>query len=210
MDLEIRENEFLILNYLDVFRVIKDVKKVEKSTGLKSEEVIAYLPKLSEKGFVVKETKGTIESWRITSDGEKVVNSYRQFMLDRTGQREAIIKKFEEFEDVYNVKFKELVTAWQVKIIDGRPVINDHSDPDYDSTILRQILDLHKSVLNILKEIASAIPMFTTYIRRLDYAAKKIEENELEYLIRNEDSYHNVWFELHENVLKFLGRERRE
>lgn len=210
MELEINEKEFLVLNYLDIFRVIKDVKLVEKSTGLKPEEVMAYLSKLTEKGLAVKETKETVERWKITSDGEKVVNSYRQFILNRTGQREAIIRKFEEFENIHNIKFKELATAWQVKIVNGRPVINDHSDPEYDSAILRQILALHKSVLNTLEGIASAISMFKNYMGRLDRAAKKIEENELEYFIKNEDSYHNVWFELHENVLKFWGRERRE
>jgi predicted transcriptional regulator len=210
LNLEVSEKEFLVLNYLDIFRVTMDFKSLQKSTGLEPEEAMACLSKLAEKGLAAKEMKGGLERWKITSDGEKVVSSYRQFILDRTGQREAITRKFEEFEDIYNVKFKELVTAWQVRIVDGRLVINDHSDPEYDSAILKQILDLHERVLNTLEPIASAVPMLKTYIRRLDYAAKKVRENAVEYLVKNEDSYHNVWFELHENILKFLGRERRE
>lgn len=207
---EIGDKEFLVLNYLDVFRSIKDVKPVQKSTGLETEEVVACLSKLMEKGLVIKETKETVERWRITPSGEKVVGSQRQLLLERTGQKELLIRKFEEFENIFNAKFKELVTAWQVKIVDGKPVINDHSDPAYDSAILKQILELHKNVLGTLKEIASLLPMLKNYIERLESAARKIEENELDYLIRNEDSYHNVWFELHENILRFWGRQRVE
>lgn len=210
MGLEINEKEFLVLNYLDIFRATADLRRIQKSTSLESEEVVACLSKLAEKRLVVKETRDKIERWKITSDGEKVVNSYRQFILERTGQRETIIKKFEEFENIYNMKFKHLATAWQVKIVNGRPVVNDHSDPEYDSAILNQVLDLHKSVLSTLEVIAGAVPMFRIYIRRLDDAAKKMKENPREYFIRNEDSYHNIWFELHENVLRFWGRERRE
>lgn len=210
MGLEINEKEFLVLNYLDIFGATADLRRIQKSTGLESEEVVACLSKLAEKRLVVKETRDMIEKWKITSDGERVVNSYRQLALERTGQRETIIKKFEEFENIYNMKFKHLATAWQVKIVNGRPVVNDHSDPEYDSAILNQVLDLHKNVLSTLKVIAGAIPMFRIYIERLDDAAKKMKENPREYFIRNEDSYHNVWFELHENVLRLWGRERRE
>jgi predicted transcriptional regulator len=210
LGLEINEKEFLVLNYLDIFGATADLRRIQKSTGLESEEVVACLSKLAEKRLVVKETRDMIEKWKITSDGERVVNSYRQLALERTGQRETIIKKFEEFENIYNMKFKHLATAWQVKIVNGRPVVNDHSDPEYDSAILNQVLDLHKNVLSTLKVIAGAIPMFRIYIERLDDAAKKMKENPREYFIRNEDSYHNVWFELHENVLRLWGRERRE
>jgi predicted transcriptional regulator len=210
LGLEINEKEFLVLNYLDIFGATADLRRIQKSTGLESEEVVACLSKLAEKRLVVKETRDIIEKWKITSDGERVVNSYRQLALERTGQRETIIKKFEEFENIYNMKFKHLATAWQVKIVNGRPVVNDHSDPEYDSAILNQVLDLHKNVLSTLKVIAGAIPMFRIYIERLDDAAKKMKENPREYFIRNEDSYHNVWFELHENVLRLWGRERRE
>lgn len=208
--MELSDKEFLVLNYLDIFRSIRDFKGVQKNTGLEPDEVMACLSQLSEKGYAFKEVKENLERWRITATGENAVKSYRQFMLDRTGQREAITKKFEEFENVHNAKFKQLATAWQVKIVEGKPVINDHSDPEYDAAILNQILEVHEKVLVTMEEIANALPMFKIYIERLKYAAQKVKENELDYLIKHENSYHNVWFELHENVLKFWGRERIE
>lgn len=211
MELQISEEEFLVQNYLDVFRIIEDLKPVEKSTGLKPEKIKECLLKLAEKNLVMKEVKEKVEKWRITAKGEVVVKSYRQSLLEKTGRKDVIMSKFEEFENVYNTKFKELATAWQVKIVGGRMIINDHSDPEYDAKILNQLFELHERVVKVIKEIADAIPMFKTYITRLHYAIKKIkEERNYDYFIRHEDSYHNVWFELHEVILRFWGRERRE
>jgi len=209
MELQIKEKEFLVLNHLDIFRSIMDIDPVHGSTGLRSEEIVACLLKFKEEGIVVKEMYEGRERWKITPMGNKVANSYRQFILAKTGQKEAIIKKCEEFEDL-NVNLKELVTNWQMKIIDGIPIINDHSDPEYDSAILKQIFDLHENVIKTLEEMASIILMYKNYIKRLDLAIKKLREGEFNYLIKNKDSYHNVWFELHESILKLWGRERME
>ena len=150
------------------------------------------------------------ERWKITPIGEEIANSYRQLMLAETGQKEAITKQFEQFENSFNVRLKELVTDWQMKIVEGVPVLNDHSDSEYDSAILRQIFGLHENVVRTLEELANAIPMLKNYVGRLDFAIEKLREGELDYLTKSKDSYHNIWFELHESILKLWGRERIE
>lgn len=203
------ENEFNVLNYLDVFKSIMDINSVQISTGLEPERITSILVRFVEKGYVEKEVYEGRETWKITPIGEKFVNSYRQFMLDQTGQKEAVIKKCEEFEEL-NVKFKELVTSWQMKIINGIPILNDHSDPEYDSAILNQIFNLHENVIETLEELASVIPMYKNYVGRLDFAIKKLREGTFDYITKDKNSYHNVWFELHESILKLWGRERIE
>jgi hypothetical protein len=210
MGLQIKEKEFLILNHLDIFRSIMDIDPVQKSTGFGSEEIVTCLSKFKEEGIVVKEMYEGREKWKITPAGEKIANSYRQLMLAGTAQKEAVTKKFEHFENFFNVRLKEFVTDWQMKIVEGAPVLNDHSDSEYDSAILRQIFDLHENVIRTLEEMVSAIPMLKNYIGRLNFAIEKLREGKLDYLTKNKESYHNIWFELHESILKLWGRERIE
>jgi hypothetical protein len=198
------------LNHLDIFRSITDIDSVQRSTGFGSEEIVAYLSKFKEAGIAEKEMYEGREKWKITPTGETIANSYRQLMLVRTGQKEVITKKFEQFENFFNVKLKELVTNWQMKVVEGFPVLNDHSDSEYDSALLRQIFDLNENVIKTLEELSNAIPMLKNYVGRLDFAIEKLREGELSYLTKNKDSYHNVWFELHESILKLWGRERTE
>ena len=210
MELQIDEKEFLVLNHLDIFRSITDIDPVQRSTGFGPEEIAACLSKFKEEEIVTKEMYAGRERWKITPTGEKIANSYRQLILARTGQKEAIAKKFELFETLFNVKLKELVTNWQMKIVEGVPVINDHSDSEYDSAILKQIFDVNENVVKTLKEMASDIPMLESYMARLNFAIRKLREGELDYLTRNKDSYHNVWFELHESILRLWDKERTE
>lgn len=209
MQPHLTEDEFSILNYLDVFKSVTGISSIQTSTGSEPERITSILAKFVEKGYAEKEFSTEGEIWKITPVGEKFVNSYRQFILAQTGQKETIIKKCEEFENL-NVKFKELVTNWQVKIIDGIPVLNDHSDPDYDSAILNQIFNLHENVIKTLDKMASILPIYKNYIGRLDFAIEKLGEGAFDYLTKDKNSYHNVWFELHESILKLWGKERIE
>lgn len=93
MELQINEKEFLVLNHLDIFRFIIDIDPVQGSMGLGSEEIVACLLKFKEEGIVLKEMYEGRERWKITPTGEKVANSYRQFILAKTGQKEAIDRK---------------------------------------------------------------------------------------------------------------------
>lgn len=210
MEPQISDEEFLVLNYLDIFRSITDIEAVERSTGLGSEGIVQCLRNFKEAEIVVKELYEGRERWRITPAGAQLANSHRQLLLARTEQKETITQKFEQFENFFNVRIKELVTNWQMKIVEGVPVINDHSDSEYDAAILKQIYDVNRRVVITLDELASAIPMFKTYVERLDFAIEKLEAGDFDYLTKNKDSYHNVWFELHETILKLWGRERTE
>jgi hypothetical protein len=149
--------------------------------------------------------------WKITAQGETAMGSYRRSLVVQSGQKEKFEEECEEFDDL-NTKFKELVTKWQVKIVFGTQTINDHKDPDYDFTILDQVFSLHQEVGRTLAEMDATLPAcnFRNYTLRLDQAVEKIKQGNTDFLVRNSASYHNVWFEMHESILKLWGRERIE
>ncbi len=116
----------------------------------------------------------------------------------------AIAAAYHEFRRV-NADFKECVTDWQLK--DGEP--NPHDDPDYDAGVLTRLGDIHQRVIPIIATVAGQIPRLSAYATKLDAAHAKVQRGETMWLTRPMiDSYHTVWFELHEELIGAAGLTR--
>lgn len=105
-----------------------------------------------------------------------------------------------------NGTLKEIVTAWQ---IGPTGVPNDHADASYDEEILERLAALHERVREALPDLIRAVPRLEPYLGRLDDAVARSEAGDHAYVAHPlRDSYHQVWFELHEELLAILGRDR--
>ena len=122
----------------------------------------------------------------------------------------AFVQAYARFE-VVNRDLKQLVTKWQTVEIGGKTVANDHTDADYDNRIIGQLGDLHERFDPILDLLIKGAPRLQVYKDKLEHALEKAEEGALEWVSdARSDSYHTVWFELHEDLLRLLGRHRDE
>lgn len=116
----------------------------------------------------------------------------------------AIAAAYDEFRSV-NSDFKQLVSDWQLK--DGEP--NAHDDADYDSAVLDRLSDVHARVTPIVAAITAELPRLATYSDKLAAALAKVRAGETTWLTRPIiDSYHTVWFELHEELILAAGLTR--
>ncbi len=117
---------------------------------------------------------------------------------------------YERFERV-NRELLRLFTDWQMMPAGGERVPNDHSDPDYDRDVIDRLGALHERGLKPLERFQALDGRLGEYIRRLESAYDRVLGGEQEYVSgARVDSYHTVWFELHEDLLRMLGREREE
>jgi hypothetical protein len=117
---------------------------------------------------------------------------------------------YERFERV-NRELLRLFTDWQMMPAGGERVPNDHSDPDYDRDVIDRLGALHERGLKPLERFQALDGRLGEYIRRLESAYDRVLGGEHEYVSgARVDSYHTVWFELHEDLLRMLGREREE
>ncbi len=113
---------------------------------------------------------------------------------------------YERRFDGLNGTLKKIVTAWQIGPT-GAP--NDHTDASYDEEILERLAALHESVREALPDLSRAVPRLAPYLGRLDDAVARTEAGDHAYVAHPlRDSYHQVWFELHEELLAILGRDR--
>jgi hypothetical protein len=121
----------------------------------------------------------------------------------------AMAAAYDDFRAV-NSDFKRLVTDWQLKGgPDGAP--NAHDDADYDAAVLARLDDVHARTMPIIAAAAAQLPRLSAYAAKLAAALGKVKAGETTWLARPLiDSYHTVWFELHEELIVAVGLTREE
>jgi pyruvate,orthophosphate dikinase len=110
-------------------------------------------------------------------------------------------------------RMKDTVTAWQLlPAAEGaEPAINDHSDAAYDRSVLDRLANLHADAVAWLQSLEAPCPRLAGYRPRLDRALERAVAGDQKYVASPRvDSYHGVWFELHEDLIQLAGRTRAE
>jgi pyruvate,orthophosphate dikinase len=105
-------------------------------------------------------------------------------------------------------RVKEVVTAWQMR---DAATPNDHSDPDYDAQVLERLAAIHEETLAWLAPIQPKAERLADYGTRLSRAIDAAKDGDGRYVASPRvDSYHGIWFELHEDLIQLAGRTREE
>jgi pyruvate, orthophosphate dikinase len=108
-------------------------------------------------------------------------------------------------------QMKTTVTAWQTREIDGATAINDHGDAAYDAGVLADLAELHAAASTWLRPLVDGLPRLAAYQARLDHAAAAVRDGDSHFIASPRvDSYHSVWFELHEDLIRLAGRSRAD
>lgn len=141
---------------------------------------------------------------RMALDGE-----YSKY-YDGLRKDAAFLAAYEGFERI-NVELKTLITDWQTLNVAGRRVPNDHSDAAHDQRVIDRLGDLHERADRLFATLVAGLPRLQIYRDHLLAALEKAEDGSIEWVsdVRI-DSYHTVWFELHEELLRLMGRTRTE
>ncbi|OBK23596.1 winged helix DNA-binding protein [Mycobacterium asiaticum] len=142
---------------------------------------------------------------RITAEGRARLAEL--LTAERQGADAVVLATaYDEFHPV-NADFKALVTDWQLR--DGQP--NSHEDAAYDAAVLARLDAVHQRVLPIIATVTAQLPRLAGYPTKLSAALDKVKGGETTWLTRPLiDSYHTVWFELHEELILAVGLTREE
>jgi pyruvate,orthophosphate dikinase len=109
----------------------------------------------------------------------------------------------------FDAAFKQLVTDWQVRVVDGKGTVNDHADSAYDAAVRGRLADLHDEVRPFANEIGLLVSRLRPFEARLVRAATAIAAGDGSMIASPlKDSYHTIWFELHEELIHLSGRNR--
>ena len=196
---------YLVLHGLAI-KKHADAAAVAAAVGLTEDEVRTVLDDAVAKGRVARSGEGytLLPTARVALDG-----AYSRLYAAQRADA-AFVAVHERFETI-NRELKALMTAWQTIEIDGESVLNDHTNKDYDDRLIDRLGSLHERAETILRQLGAGLPRLAIYAEKLDAALEKAEDGAIEWVSGARiESYHTVWFELHEDLLRILGRTRQE
>lgn len=182
--------ELEVLHTLAV-RGLATAEQVAVSTGLPAATIDQVLDAASKSGWI-KQLTGRLTGNRLTPVGRS-----RLLLL----RREANGTADPELEQAYrqflapNREFKTLTSQWQ-------------ADQDREA-VLAGLDRIHPEITRILGDAAGAAARFSTYRGRFDAALGRFRDGDESALAKPmSESYHDIWMELHEDLLATLGKER--
>lgn len=151
-------------------------------------------------------TPGSFAGWTLTDDGRQTLADRLVRELDTTGARPAVEDAHRVFGDL-NPEVLEACTAWQLRS-DQPDRLNDHTDDAYDARVLRRLSALDRRGQALCADLAAVLARFEPYGDRLHAALERARSGDTAAVTDRTDSYHAVWFQLHEDLLVTLGIPR--
>lgn len=142
--------------------------------------------------------------WQLTPDGRE---EHRIALVEDVGGTGVA----EELHEVYgpflalNEMFKELCGDWQLR--GGQP--NDHSDESYDAEVVGRLVALDAAAQPITGSMGSILARLAAYAPRLARTCQKVAAGDTKMFTGVMcGSYHDVWMELHEDLILTQGIDR--
>jgi hypothetical protein len=140
---------------------------------------------------------------RLTAEGRAAADA--AWDKERAGIDVAAIEGVHSAFVALNPRFKGLVTDWQLR--DGQP--NDHSDAAYDAAIVTRLEVIDAAFEPVLADATRLVPRLVRYRPAFADALVKLRGGEGRFMAAPVvESYHTLWFELHEELIRLTGRTR--
>jgi hypothetical protein len=196
----------LLLHALVIKGFCSDEAAAE-ATGLPLDAVTRTLARLSDAGLV-RYRDGRISGWSPLAPAR----DQHRLLLDgplAAADRDAALAVYERFSAI-NTDFKQVCGDWQVRTAaDGTSTPNDHSDAGYDAAVVARLGAIHADASALCAELEPGLPRVARYHARLAAALAAVEAGDHDRFTRPlGGSYHDVWMELHHDLILTLGVTR--
>ena len=104
-----------------------------------------------------------------------------------------------------NDRFKGLCGDWQLR--DGQP--NDHTDAKYDRAVVKRLVAINDDAAPVVAAMGEVLARLAPYGPRLARTCQKVVDGETKMFTGVMcGSYHDVWMELHEDLILTQGIDR--
>lgn len=196
-------SEFLAVHALAVKKA-GAVEAVAAVAGLEPNETEQALATATESGRVM----GARGKFMVTPAGRSWLDEQYPRVYAEQRSDGGMSSAYDDFE-VVNRELLSLMTRWQTVTVGSESVPNDHTDPDYDAKVIDELGALHERAVPVLRTFADHVPRLQVHLEGLEEAQRRVLTGETDYVSGARiPSYHTVWFELHEDLLRILGRTR--
>ena len=178
------------------------VEHIAALAGLDEDTVSTHLEAIRSAGLSqFREARGL---WQLTPVGREAHPAALEADASQPGFRDGIAKPYPGFLKL-NEQFKALCGDWQLR--DGAP--NDHSNTAYDAAVIDRLKTLNVSAQQVTAEFGEVAERFAGYGPRLDSCTHQVLDGAQKMFTGVMcGSYHDVWMELHEDLILTQGIDR--
>jgi hypothetical protein len=178
---------------------------IAAAVGVDESVVEEQLAELQAEELVLRRD-GRLAGWALTAAGRAEQQRLAAADAAAAGATDVVRDAYERFL-LLNGGLLSVCTDWQVK----GDAPNDPADAAYDAAVLERLQEIHEGVVPVLTDLSAALARYAPYAPRLAAALAKVRRGELEWFTKPLiDSFHTIWFELHEDLLSTLGIERSQ
>ena len=184
---------------------ISPAERAAVAAGVTGDAAHARLTEFVAQGLAT-ERSGRLQGFTLTPEGIATLDK----LLAAEGLRgeDELSEAYDRFLLV-NQRVLRVCSDWQVRREGGVEEPNDHSDPSYDSAVIDKLAELNGSAQTCLDRMTKVAPRYGVYRARLDSCVERLLAGDTKaFTAPLAESYHTVWFELHQDLLLTLGLER--
>jgi hypothetical protein len=193
------EQRFLTLHALRI-KGVAPAGMVAEIADLPAETVEVHLHALQSDDLA--RFRGARQLWQCTPAGRS--HHADELARQSSSATEALSAHYAVFLPL-NEAFKSLCGEWQ--LVDGQP--NDHSDADRDRAVVARLVALDTDTRAVVRAMGEVVPRLAPYERRLEASCQRVAAGETTMFTGVMcGSYHDVWMELHEDLILTQGIDR--
>lgn len=201
------DNTWTVLHALRCIGVSSE-ERVSTASGVPAAETRECLHRLLDLGQVAVD-RGPFGGWSLTDVGRSADDESLRRQLELSDGREHVHALYQRFLGL-NPTLLQVCSDWQMRKVGNAPILNDHTDSDYDAKVLSRLVRLDGSAQGLCAELTDRMAHFGVYQGRFTSALEKAMAGNHGYVADGVDSYHTMWFQLHEDLLTTLGISREE
>ncbi len=200
--------ELLVLHGVRI-QGMADAGSISRRYSLDRDAVEELLLDHQARGRVDRVGFADLSGWSLTPEGRAEDMRLLALEVAEAGVGSVISDAHASFERL-NARLLQTVTRWQIRPTRIDPMAtNDHTDWRWDEDVLESLAGLSRSLRPVGDQLSEALSRFGGYPERFAAALRRVEAGERKWVDEPRiDSCHSVWFELHEDLLATLGRER--
>ena len=162
-------------------------------TGLTMDAIDDELSAAADAGWLCHH-EGVVSGWSLTPAGRQRHLALLTHERAAAGRDAEIVAGYDDLMGL-NGWFKSLCTEWQLH--------------DHPASCIDRLVAEHPQVDAITGRLAGALTRFSPYTARFARALERLQAGDLDaFTMPLRDSYHDVWMQLHEDLLLTLGRDR--
>jgi hypothetical protein len=133
----------------------------------------------------------------ITQGGRDLLDATYPEVFAELRADPAVGAAVDAFETGVNKQVLEATTEWQTG--------------GHDPKVMDRLHAINRKLPRVLAPLLAADVGFDRFLHRLEAALDRVDAGEHDYVSGvRVDSFHTVWFQMHEHLLRLTGRERPE